>query len=154
MQAPIYKKGWIVARNLAGNVFVFNGIIPRRVSVQANPHHFNVTIGKVPNFSYINAKSKLIPTISMFKLPFCQEFEAFYGFMLSFSRLGQEVNTNGNASLVPPYNNNIFPAIAIATATSTENNDKSKNLLDNNDSINNNDDERGNAKRCYLRGVH
>ena len=129
-------KGWVVARNLAGNVLVFNAIIPGCVPVHANPHKLKVTIGKVPSLSYTNAKGKAIPTIWTFQLSLFQEFKAFFGLLLLFTRLGKEVNANGIVNFMPPQEN-IIPTIAMAT--STDNNDYSINLLESNDSTN--DDE-------------
>ena len=88
-------KGWIVSRNLAGNVLVFNAIIPGNCPVLPSDRQPAVRIGKIPSLSYLNADDKPIPTIWKFLFKNYHDFEFFFGLMLVFSRLGHEVNANG-----------------------------------------------------------
>ena len=87
------NKGWVVARNLAGNSLNFNAIIPGKLPVQANDGDRSIRFGKVPSLSYTNEKGKAIPTIWCFKFGNKKSYEAFYGLLLTFAALADAVNS-------------------------------------------------------------
>ena len=85
-------KGQIVGRNLAGNALAFNAIVPGNVPVVGDNKGLAVHFGKVPSLSYVNDDGLPIPTLWKFKFNYRAEFEAFFGLMLTFSKLGWAVN--------------------------------------------------------------
>ena len=133
-QALNDMKGQVYVRNLAGNVMLFNAIVPGGVVVRGDEESLIVWLAKVPSLTYVNAKGKPIPTIWSFSLPNEDDYEAFLGLMHLFSRLGLEVNGNNNKVSIPPPQALIKKTkiLTPTTASSPSNSENSVNLLDSN----------------------
>ena len=85
-------KGQIVARNYAGNVLIFNGMIPGNVPVIPFPDELVIRFGKVPSLSYVNEAGKPIPTLWKIKFSLADDFKKCFSLMLLFSHHGHVVN--------------------------------------------------------------
>ena len=86
-------KGWIVARNDAGNSLQFNGIIPGNMPCFVDRSKgYSVRFGKMPSESYKTDKGKSIPTLWLFKFGNESDLERFFGLLHVFSKLGSAVN--------------------------------------------------------------
>ena len=62
-------KGWVIARNHAGNVLIFNAMIPGGMPIVGYKDTLSVCFGKIPSLLYINYEGKSIPTL--WKATFC-----------------------------------------------------------------------------------
>ena len=128
-------KGRIVARNLAGNVLVFNGIICGNMPVRKGDEMFSIWFGKVPSLSYVDDNKKPIPTFWSARFFNVDEFQRFVGLLQVFSRLADEVNSRKTTKKYPPCmipeKFNPFPS-TFDNSSDTEASEKadSVNLLD------------------------
>lgn len=117
------NKGWIVAKNHAGNSLNFNGIVPGGMPVKANRDDLSVWFGKVPSLSYVDKRGKPIPTLWCFRFSSEHDFECFYGLMLVLAKLGEQINRQEPHHLlehVAKKTNNNYDASDDASATSDE----------------------------------
>ena len=87
------EKGWIVARNLAGNALVINAMIPGGLIINTDDS-CAICVAKLASLSYISKAGKPIPTIWKFRFTNPSDYDAFYGLLRVFSRLALEVNRN------------------------------------------------------------
>ena len=106
-------KGWIISRNFAGNVLIFNGMIPGGVPIVAYEDSLSIRFGKVPSLSYVDGRRKPIPTLWKVTFTTKKDFEVCFGLMKVFSRLADAVNNGG----APPHLRN--PVIALPTTLPT-----------------------------------
>ena len=86
-------KGWIVARNYAGNALIFNAIIPGNLAIRAFDDELAIRFGKIPSLSYTDKRNKPIPTLWCAKMPTVDDFHKFFGLLNAFSQLAKAVNT-------------------------------------------------------------
>ena len=87
-------KGWVIARNHAGNVLIFNAMIPGGVPIVGYENTLSVRFGKVPSLSYVNDEGKPIPTLWKATFRSTREFQQFFGLMKVFAHLADVVNKN------------------------------------------------------------
>lgn len=91
-------KGWIVARNGAGNVLAFNAIVPGNMPSRAFEEDRSVHFGKVPSLSYVDGLGKPIPTLWRFKFNDHDAFQHFFGLVQTFSELAKLANMHSPPS--------------------------------------------------------
>ena len=90
-------KGWIIARNHAGNSMNFNAYIPGNCPIVLKEKQREIYFGKVPSLSFVNKAGKPIPTMWTFKMANDKDLQSVYGFLLMFAKLAAVVN-----ALPPP----------------------------------------------------
>ena len=87
------NKGWIISRNDAENVLLFNALVPGGVPIKIILATLTLHVGKVPSLSYCDKRGKPIPTFWDFQFTKFDEMKRFYGLLVTFSRLADAVNT-------------------------------------------------------------
>ena len=87
------NKGWIISRNDAKNVLLFNALVPGGIPIRIIPTTLNLRVGKVPSLSYCDMRGKPIPTFWDFRFTKFDKLKRFYGLLVTFSRLTDVVNT-------------------------------------------------------------